>query len=108
MAARLVAGDVGRHVFEGLKFSGAWSVRMRPGDKATQEGLAVQRGDNVAQMVVARRPIGEATEAAQQPELPLAEARNVNPFRPRMNRQQRQEQDFIQRIGHFAGLPMIR
>jgi hypothetical protein len=83
--------------------------RRNPGDEATRESLGVQRGENVAQVVVTRHPVGERAQAAQQSELPFAKARDVGEtLRPRQNRQQRQKQDFIQRIGHFSGLPMIQ
>src|SRR5271165_1570244 len=60
-------------------------------------------------MIVARRPAGKRAEAAQQPKLLLAEARDIGKtLRSRQNRQQRQQQDFIQRISHLAGLPMVR
>jgi hypothetical protein len=99
----------GRLAVDGDNLGRRLGQRRHPGYEATPEGPRVQRGENVAQMVVTRRPVGERAEAAQQPKLPLAEARDVGEtLRAGENRQQRQEQDFIQRIGHFAGLPMIR
>ncbi len=61
--------------------------RRHPGHEATPEALSVERGEDIAEMIVARRPVGEGTETAQQAKLLLAKPRNVGEtLRARQNR----------------------
>ena len=89
--------------------AGVFGQRRHPGDEAALERLGVERGENVAEMIMRRRAVRERPEPAQQLELLLAEPRDVGErLRAGQNRQQAQEQDLIERIDHLAGWPMIR
>nr|WP_281433653.1 hypothetical protein [Methylosinus sp. H3A] len=80
-----------------------------PGDEAALERLRVERGENVAEMVVRQRAVFEWPEATQQVELFLAEPRDVGEgLRPGQHGEQAQEQDLVERIDDLPGLPAIR
>jgi hypothetical protein len=67
----------------------------------------VKRGKNIAQMIVGERAVAKRPESAQ--EFELTEQRDVDKgFRSRKDREQTQQQDFVQRIKHLAPLARIR
>ncbi len=73
------------------------------------ERLRVERGENVAEVVVRRRPVCERPEATQQVEFLLAESRDIGEgLRPGQHGEQAQEQDLVERIDDLPGLPAIR
>ena len=56
-----------------------------------------------------RRAVEKRPEPAQQIELLLAKARDINErLRPRQHRQKAQQQHLRERIDHLAGLPRVR
>ena len=62
-----------------------------PGDEAALELLGIERGEDIAEVIVRRRTIAERPEAAQKRELLVAEAGDIGEgFRPRQHRQQAQ------------------
>ena len=59
--------------------------------------LGVERGEDVAEMIVRRRSVAKRPEPAQQFDLLLAEACDINEsLRSRQHRQQTQQQHFIE------------
>jgi hypothetical protein len=83
--------------------SGAPVSRRDPGDEALLELLGIERGQDVAQVVVRRRAVGERAEAAQQRQLLDAEQRDVGDgFRASQDREQAEQQDFVERVAHLA------
>lgn len=101
-AARRLAvddDDFGRRVGQGRD----------PGDKAPLERLRVERGENIAQMIMGGRALREGAEATQEIELLLAEPRNIGEgFRPGQHGEQAQEQYLVERIDDFPSLMAIR
>ena len=80
-----------------------------PGDETPAEGLRVERGEDVAEMIMRRRPACERPKAAQESELLLAKTRDVGEgLGPCQYGQQAQEQDLVERINDLARLPMVR
>src|ERR1019366_10352663 len=83
--------------------------RCDPSSEALLELPGVERGKNIAQMIVRGRPVTKRPEPAQEFEFHLTEQRDVDKgFRSRENREQTQQQDFVQRIKHLAALARIR
>ena len=75
----------------------------------TLEWLGVERGQDVAQVVVRRRPVFERPEASEKGQLQSAEPGYVrNRLRPGDDGKQAQQQNLIERIFDFAPLPNIR
>lgn len=73
------------------------------------ERLRIERGENIAQMVVRRRAVLERPEATQKINLLLAEPRDIGEgLRSRQHGEQAQEQDLVERIDNFPGLSAIR
>ena len=71
--------------------------------KQRWNALGVERGENIAQMIVRGRAVAIGPEPAQQIELLLAKAGDVGEgLRPRQHREQAQQQDFIERINDLA------
>ena len=71
--------------------------------------LGVERGKNIAEVIVRRRAVAKRPEPAQKPNLLVAEAGNIDDgFRPGQNRQQAQQQHFVERIRYLATLPRVR
>nr|WP_246206830.1 hypothetical protein [Methylocystis heyeri] len=91
--------DVGRRLDE----------RRNRGDEAVPEGFGVERGEDVAEVIMCRHSIGERPQAAQEGELLLAKARDVGEgLGAGQHREQAQEQDLIERINDLAGLTRVR
>ena len=83
--------------------------RGDPGHEAPLEGLGVQRGEEVARMVVRGGTLGEGAQAAQKRQLARTEPGDVGEAPgPRQNGEKRQQQNLIQRTSHFPCLPVIR
>ena len=79
------------------------------GDEAAPERLGVERGEDVAQMVVRRRAVLEGKEPPQERELGSTEAGDVREaVRPGDHRQQAEQQYLVERIGDLAALPRVR
>ena len=86
-------------------------VRQRrdQGHEAKLKGAGVERGKDIAEMIMRRRAIHIGPKPPQQINLPLAKSGDVGErLRPRKNRQKNQQKDFRQRIINFARLTMIR
>ena len=84
-------------------------MRRDPGDEATLERLGVERGQDVAQVVVRRRSIRKRPEASEKSQLMPTEPGYVRDrLRAGDDRQQAQQQNLIERIFDFAALPDIR
>src|SRR5436190_419714 len=80
-----------------------------PGNEATLERLGVNRGEDVAQVIVRRRPIAKRPEAAQQRELLRPEPGDIDEgLRPGQHREQRQHKHLVERIHHLAALARVR
>jgi hypothetical protein len=76
-----------------------------PGDEATLEFRVVERRENVAEVVVRRRPIAERQKPAQKRDLLLAEPCNIDEgFRPGEHCEQAQQQHLFERVDHPAAL----
>src|SRR3954453_109404 len=69
LAARLLAGAARGLAVNGDHLGWRSDQRGDPGDEATLERLGVTRGEDVAQVIVRRRPIAKRPETAQQREL---------------------------------------
>ena len=84
-------------------------LRRDPGDKATPEWLGVERGQDVAQVVVRRRSVLEGSEASEKGQLMPAEPGYVRDrLRPGDDGQQAQQQNLIERIFDLAALPNVQ
>src|SRR4051812_12956814 len=80
-----------------------------PGDEATLERLGVNRGEDVAQVIVRRRPIAKRPEAAQQRELLRPEPGDIDKgLGPGQHCEQRQQKHLVERIHHLAALARVR
>src|SRR4051812_36773590 len=80
--------------------------RRHPGDETVLEFLGVERGEDIAELIMRRRAIRKRSEPAQKVELPRPEAGDFHEaFRSRQNRQQTQQQHLIKRVDHLAPLP---
>ena len=82
--------------------------RGDPGDKATPEHLGVERGQNIAEVIVRGRPIREVSEALEQRQLQPAKLGDIGDrLRPGDNGEQTKQQNLTERIPDLAGLPGI-
>jgi hypothetical protein len=73
------------------------------------ELLRVERGEDVAELIMRRRAIRERPEPAQKREFPRPEAGDIDEaLGPRQNRQQADQQHLIERVDHLAPLPRVR
>jgi hypothetical protein len=82
--------------------------RLHPAQKAGLERLTINRGDHVAQHVVAWDAAPIRAEPAQDVQVLSAPQGNLNKVvRSRNGRAQQQQQDFRQRIQHLAGLARV-
>ena len=89
--------------------SGAPISQVTPRDKAALELLGIERGKDVAEVIVRRRPIAKRPEPAQQFQLLLAEAGDIDEgLRSSQHREQRQQQHLVERVDHLAGLAAVR
>ena len=71
--------------------------------------MGVERSEDVAQAVVARRAVREGQKALQKGELLLPEPSHVGePLGARQDRHESQQQNLVEPIGHLARLPMVR
>jgi hypothetical protein len=63
--------------------------RRDPGDKTALKRLGIERGEDIAEMVMRRRAARKGPKTAQETQLPIAKIRDVRErFRPRQHRQQ--------------------
>jgi len=77
-----------------------------PGDETLLEFLGVERGEDVAELIVRRRAIRKPPEPAQKVELPRPEAGDVHEaLSSRQDRQQAQQHHLIEGVDHLATLP---
>ena len=89
--------------------AGVLIERRNPGDEAASERLGVERGEDVAEMIMRRRAVLERPEAAQQRKLLFAKASHVGEgLGSRQHGEQTQKQNLVERIEDLAGLPMVR
>ncbi len=109
LGALLLVRAARRLAVDGDDVGGRLGQRRHPGNEAALERLRVERGEDIAELVMRGRAVLEGPEAAQEVDLRLAKERN---FGERLgageNGEQAQQQDFIERINHFALLPAIR
>jgi hypothetical protein len=83
-------------------------LRGDPRNEATPEHLGVERGQNIAEVIVRGRPILEASEALEQGQLQPAKLGDIgNRLRPGDHGQQTQQQNLTERIFDLSGLPRI-
>ena len=69
----------------------------------------IKRGEDGAQLIVARHAMHEGTEAAQEIELFLAEANDLGDgFRAAQHREEAKEEKLVQFVEHLRGLTGIR
>lgn len=79
--------------------------RRNPGDETTLKLPGVERGENIAQVIMRRRSIAKGQKPAQKSELCFPEQRDVGDrFRPAQNREQTQQQHFAEWITNLASL----
>ena len=79
-----------------------------PGDEAALELLGIQRREDIAEVIMRRRAILERAEPTEQRELLGAEKRDLSEaFRASQHRQQTQQQNLVERIGHLAKLARV-
>ena len=80
--------------------------RRHPGDEAPLEFLGVERGEDVAELIMRRRAIRERPEPAQKRALLRPEAGDFHEaLGPSQDRQQAQQQHLIKPVDHLATLP---
>ena len=80
--------------------------RRHPGDEALLELLRIERGEDVAKMIMRWRSLGERPEPAQKLALLGPEAGDLDEaVGSRQNRQQAQQQHLVERVDHLAALP---
>ena len=71
--------------------------------------LRIERGEDIAELIMRRRAIGKRPEPAQKRELLRPEAGDFHEaLGPRQDRQQAQQQHLIKRVDHLATLPRVR
>ena len=105
----LPAGAAQRLAVDSDHLPGCAGQRRHPIDEAALELLGVEHGQNVAEVIMRRRPMAKRPEPPQQLDLLFPKPRNVDEcLRPRQHRQQAQQQHFGQRIDHLAGLARVR
>jgi hypothetical protein len=114
LRALLLMGAAHRLAIDGDDLGWRLGQRRDPGDEAALERLRIERGENIAQMIMCGRAVAighpsTGSGPAQEIELLFAETGDVGKrLGPRQNREPAQEQDFIAWIGDLSGLPMIR
>src|SRR4051812_1468144 len=83
--------------------------RRHPGDEALLELLRIERGEDVAKMIMRWCSLGERPEPAQKLALLGPEAGDLDEaVGSRQNRQQAQQQHLVERVDHLAALPRVR
>ena len=98
-----------RLAVDGDHLPGRAGQRRHPVHETALELRGVKHGQNVAEVIMRRRAVEKRPEPAQQIELLLAKARDINErLRPRQHRQKAQQQHLRERIDHLAGLPRVR
>ena len=108
VALPLLAGPPGGLAIDGDDPLGSSGQRGYPGDEAALELLVVQHGEDIAKMVVRRRAVGEAAEAAQKVQLLAAEQGDVGDgLRAGQDGDEAEEQDLFQRVVHLPPLAGI-
>src|SRR3954470_11914253 len=79
-----------------------------PRREAGLEQLGVERGDHLAQRVVARHPVLAGQEATEEGEVLVAPERDLDDvIGPRQGGAQQQEEDLRQRVEHLGLLPRV-
>ena len=108
VALALPAGPPGGLAIDGDDPLGGSGQGGYPGDEAALELLVVQHGEDIAKMVVRRRAVGEAAEAAQKVQRLAAEQGDVGGgLRAGQDADQTEEQDLFQRVVHLPRLAGI-
>ena len=109
LAAGPVEGAARRLAVDGDHALDAAREALRPGDEAALEALRIESAEDEAELIMARRAVGERQEAAQERQLLLAEQRDAHPaVGPAQHGAQRQEQHLIEPIEHLDRLARIR
>lgn len=81
---------------------------LRPGDETLLEGGSIQRAEDQAELVMARRAVRKRQEAAQKSELLPAEQCDAYPaIGPAQHRAEGQKQHFVEWIEHLERLARI-
>src|SRR3954447_25698449 len=108
LVALLVVGSAQRLAINGDHLGCDAGDRCHPGDETALERLSVQSGQDVAKMIVSWRAVGEWPEAAQQVALFLTKPGDVsNRLGSGQHREQAQQQNLVQRVGHLAALAWV-
>jgi hypothetical protein len=82
--------------------------RADPGDEAALELFGIERGEQVAQLVVRRRAVLEGAKAAQRLKLLLAELGDLHPaLGGGQHGHQAKQQHLVERIPYLAGLARV-
>ncbi len=85
------------------------SEACHPGHKTALKHLRIKAGKDVAEMIVGGSPRQKWPETAQELQLFLAKPGDIDKsLRPRQDRDQTQQQHFIQLVDHLGLLAMIR
>jgi hypothetical protein len=109
LGARLLVGAAQRLAIDCDDLGRHSSQPRHPGDEAALEHLGVERREDVPEVIMGGRSIAERPEAAQQPELLLAEPRDIDErFRSGQHREQAQQQHLLQRVDHLSALTRVR
>lgn len=85
-------------------------VLVSAATQATKQSwkASVERGKDIAEMIMRGRAVHIGPKTPQQIDLPLAKSRDVGKcLRPRKNRQENQQQHFRERVILFTDLMMI-
>src|SRR4051794_18348979 len=81
---------------------------LDPAHEAGPEQPGIERGDHLAQRVVARHPVLAGQEATEEGEVLVAPERDLDDvIGPRQGGAQQQEQDLRQRVEHLGPLPRV-
>jgi hypothetical protein len=109
LATRLLAGAARGLSVDGDHLGRRSDQRGDPGDEAPLERIGVNRGEDVAQVIVRRRPIAKRPEAAQKRELLHPEPGDIDKgLGPGQHCEQRQQKHLVERIHHLAALARVR
>jgi len=88
-----------------LRYSGD---RRHPGGEAALELFGIQRGQDIAEVIVRGRAVAERAEAAEQIPLFHPEDGNIGDgLGARQHGEQAEEKDLLKRVTHFASLPGV-
>src|SRR5438477_8062399 len=104
----LLKGSAQRLAVDGNHLRRYAGQRGHPRHEAALKLLAIQRGKNIAEMIMSGSSMLKRTEAAQKIELFLAKPGDIDDgLGSRQYRQQTQQQNLLERVHHLAALPRV-